>query len=229
MPLLTDFDLTLTADQVLRGQGADPEKVRARSPKLVETAEKALRIGVPLLDPQVLYQEMRVEALRHQRLNLVDGGVLQGELVAQHLAAADTVVVMLCTIGERLEQAAAELSSTNIIDGLALDGVGSAGVEALANLACRRFEMRAAEAGLQATIPISPGMVGWPIEEGQPQIFALLDAQQVGVSLSPPTYMMRPRKSLTMVIGVGADVRVEGSTCDYCTMRETCQYRTGAG
>jgi hypothetical protein len=225
---LTEFDLMLNADQVLRGQGADPEKIRARSPKLVQAAEEALEIGVTLLEPQVLYQEYPVEAVRHRQLHLSNGGVLQGELVVRHLAPADTVIVMLCTIGERLEKVAAEVASSNMIEGLALDGVGSAGVEALANLVCHDFEIQAKQAGLQTTIPISPGMVGWDIEEGQPQIFALLDAQQVGVTLSPHSYMMMPRKSLTLVIGVGANVQVGGSTCDYCTMRETCQYREAA-
>ena len=36
---------------------------------------------------------------------------------------------------------------------------------------------------------------------------------------------MRPLKSATEVIGVGADLAAEGSVCDYCSLRDTCRHR----
>lgn len=36
---------------------------------------------------------------------------------------------------------------------------------------------------------------------------------------------MIPQKSLTMVLGVGAEMKSSARTCDYCTMRETCRYQ----
>ncbi len=77
---------------------------------------------------------------------------------------------------------------------------------------------------MKGTIPLSPGMVGWPVEDGQTQIFSILDGQEIGVSLSP-SFMMSPRKSLTMLIGFGEAILSQGSTCDYCSLRETCQYK----
>ena len=68
-------------------------------------------------------------------------------------------------------------------------------------------------------------MVGWPLEEGQPQIFNPLDASEIGVSLDPGTYLMRPLKSLSLVIGLGRDLNSAGQTCDFCSMRETCRYK----
>jgi len=67
-------------------------------------------------------------------------------------------------------------------------------------------------------------MVGWPVDKGQPQIFTLLDAAEIGVKLTP-SYLMLPRKSLSLAIGIGSNVLVEGTTCDYCTMKDTCQYQ----
>ena len=37
--------------------------------------------------------------------------------------------------------------------------------------------------------------------------------------------IMRPLKSLSMVIGLGTELGLQGSTCDYCTMREICRFR----
>lgn len=73
-----DWELQVSVDQVLRGQGADPEAVRRRRPALVEAAEWALGEGQPLLRPAVLLEELVVEELRHEWLSLAGGGRLKG-------------------------------------------------------------------------------------------------------------------------------------------------------
>jgi hypothetical protein len=50
---------------------------------------------------------------------------------------------------------------------LALDGLGSAATEALANAACTQTETEAKADGMQASIPLSPGMEGWPTGQGR--------------------------------------------------------------
>ncbi len=224
MPELQNLNLSLNVDQVLRAQGANPDLIRERSPRLVEIAEQALIDGSPLLRPRVLYRELAIKEAVHQKIKIADGGVLKGSLVSQHLLPAERVVVILCTIGPHLEQYAAEVMAADMVAGLALEGVGSAAVEALANLACNYFEAQALQDGLKTTMPLSPGMIGWPVEDGQPQIFKVLDGTAVGVTLTP-SYMMIPRKSLTMVVGAGRDLALKGSTCDYCSLRETCLYK----
>jgi len=220
MPILRDWDLKLDVDQVLRGQGANPAVVRTRSPRLVELAGRALVEGLPLLEPVVLYHQFAVEAFQHDRLMLAGGATLTGSLVAQHLARSQYVLAVLCTIGDALERRARELVATESLYALALDGLGSAAAEELANSACRYFEAD----GMQSTIPLSPGMIGWPVEESQHQIFALLDASRVGVVLTESS-VMTPVKSISMVLGLGHDVSSDSRICDYCTMRETCRYR----
>jgi hypothetical protein len=132
--------------------------------------------------------------------------------------------LILCTVGEDLETHAGAVSRDDIVYGLALDGVGSAAVEALANAACKHFEDQAQENGLQSSIPISPGMVGWSVDVGQPEIFTILEPEQINVSLTEYGLMM-PRKSLTMVLGFGQTMQTDGRTCDFCAMRETCRYQ----
>jgi hypothetical protein len=222
MPVLTDWDLRLNVDQILRGQGADPQVIRRRSPRLVDLAARALREGGPLISPALVYRQAAVEAMVHERLKL-QGGELAGALLAQHLAPAEAVIIILCTIGPALETSASQVIQRDPLYGMALDGLGSAAVEALANAACARFEARAAGDGLQASIPLSPGMAGWPVEQGQAQIFDLLPAELIGVSLTP-AWMMLPHKSLSMVIGLGPEM-AGGTVCEYCAMRATCRYQ----
>lgn len=224
MTVLDKWDLRLDVDTVLRGQGADPATIRKRSPRLVESAGRALEEGNLLLQPRVTARRLLVEDLRHEQLKLEGGGKLSGELLAEHMGGAQEAVIVLCTVGEALERRAAEVSKEDAVYGLALDGVGSAGVEALANAACAFFEEEAIDKDYKATIPLSPGMVGWPVEQGQPQIFDLLDASEIGVRLTE-SMMMLPRKSLTFVLGMGKELVAGGRTCDYCSLKETCRYR----
>ena len=107
---------------------------------------------------------------------------------------------------------------------LALDGVGSAAVEALAGSACRGFEQEAVARGWRPSLPLSPGMVGWTVREGQAQIFALVDAAEAGVRRTEGG-MMVPRKSLSLVLGLGPRLEAVGSACAYCTLHETCRYQ----
>lgn len=224
MPILRDWELKLDVDRVIRAQGADPVVIRSRSPQVVHLAQKALQEGGPYLQPAVLWETFPVDSLRHERLLLHGEKFLQGQLIAQHLAGASQVIVMLCTIGHLLEEHASHVMNDDLAYGLALDGVGSAATEALANEACHLFEEQAQGEGLKTTIPLSPGMVGWTVEHGQAQIFALLDGETVGVRLNS-SGVMAPRKSLSMALGLGQDVGQLGSTCDYCSMRETCRYQ----
>ena len=225
MPVLENLELHVDADAVLRGQGADPAVLRLRRPALANLAEQAIQEGLPLVEPSVIYKTFPVQEVRHERLIFGGGGQLSGKLVAHHLAQARLVHILLCSIGDSLERYAEEVWSSSAVYSLALDGVGSAAVEALANAACRRLEYRAEEQGWKSSIPLSPGMVDWTVEEGQPQIFNLLKDEPLQVSLSE-SYIMQPRKALTMVVGVGPDMDMVGRTCDYCNLRDVCRYQT---
>ena len=224
MPGLENLRLEFDLDAVLRGQGADPVVLRARRPALVQLAEQALQEGFSLIEPTVSYKEYTIKAIQHDRLIFNEGGYLTGKLPVQHLAKAQVVYIVLCTIGTSLERYSSEMWNSSATYSLALDGVGSAAVEALANATCRELENQAAERGWKSSIPLSPGMIDWSVVEGQPQIFKLLESEKIYVELSEG-FIMTPRKSLTMVLGAGLDLISQGSTCDYCNLREVCHYR----
>jgi hypothetical protein len=230
MPILDKWDLQLTIDHVLRAQGADPEVIRSRRPNLVKSTTEALIRAEPLLQPLVLYEKYQVKSFTHERLELVpqnsDQGTnnLSGQLISQKLSSAQEIIIVLCTIGSDLDSSISSQFKVDPILALAMDGVGSAAVEMLAIQACNYFEKQVFDQGLKATIPLNPGMMGWPIEIGQPQIFSLLDSESINVSLTE-SCMMVPNKSLSMVIGIGVDVSVTGSSCEYCSLKGICRYQ----
>lgn len=218
-------DLKLDVDAVLRGQGADPQIVRGRRPRLVEIAAQALEGSRFLLEPQVFLRELSVGSLRHEKLELEGGHFVKGAWITQQLAPVQSVYAIVCTVGQKIEDEVSRMMDTDMILGLALDGVGSAGVEALGQLVCKQIEDQAEAEGMQTSVPLSPGMLNWSVEEGQPVIFEILSGLNPVVELTP-SYLMRPRKSLSMLVGVGTDLGAKGSTCEYCAMQGTCKYRS---
>lgn len=225
MDLWQEFDLDLVADDILRGQGMDPVAIRNRRPALVASAERALLAGLPVIHPGALVRELAVVAQRHERLLLEGGGRLSGPLISRHLSGAARVAAVLCTLGEELERVAAQAMGKDPLLGLALDGLGNAAVERIGQQVCGRIGERAAQAGLQASTPLSPGVPEWPVEIGQPQIFSLVEAEKAGIRITAGG-MMIPKKSISFVTGIGSDMD-QTEPCDVCNLKEVCRYRNG--
>jgi len=222
--ILLDWHLAIDADMVLRGQGADPAVIRQRRPRLVEIAQHAVDEGTTLIDPAAVYRTFIVESLRHERLNLAGGGRLSGELITQHLASAEQVALIAATIGQRLEQRVAEMMPNDPSYALALDGYGSVAAEALGAAVCAFIEEQAARNNQCTSMPLSPGLIGWPVDVGQPEIFQLLDGGLIGLTLNDSAQMI-PRKSVSIVLGLSRSRFTEGRPCDFCALRETCRYQ----
>ena len=220
--ILTDFSFTLGAEDVLRGEGVDPGIAQLKRPPLVEAAEAALREGLPILHPVAAIQEVTVHEFRHEHIALEGGMTFTGSLVTHHLAGAQHVEVVVCTIGAELEKLSASQLNANPLLGLALDGLGNAAVEAVAQMACNYIEEKAQAKGLQASTPLSPGAPDWPVETGQSQIFALLDPSEAGVTLTSGG-MMVPKKSISFVAGIGTRM-IQDNLCAVCSLKETCRY-----
>ena len=130
MPVIDTWNLLVDADDVLRGQGADPSIIRVRRPRLYEIAVQALEEGFPLVHPVVQMERYKVDLFLHHQINLSREGNLKGELLAEKLVKAKEIVVILCTIGSQLEERVEQVMADEVVHGLALYGVGSAAVEA---------------------------------------------------------------------------------------------------
>lgn len=223
MEIWTDFDLTLSVDDVLRGEGMDPVIGRAKQPALVKAAEEARRVGLAKIHPIAAVCEAMVREHRHEQLRLEGGRLLTGPHAARHLAGAERVAAAVCTIGAELENFAAAQKSMAL--GLALDGLGNAAVTLVGQQVCERIGGRAQVQGLMAGAPLSPSEPEWPVETGQPQVFALADPAAAGVRLTEGG-MMAPKKSISFVVGIGMRV-AQANLCELCSMRERCRYRHG--
>jgi hypothetical protein len=225
LDLWKDFDLSISVDDVLRGQGADPETVRLRRPALVKAAEQALAEGRAKIRPTALVREVPVLEQRHERLLLEGDAVLTGSLVTRHLSGAVRVAAAICTIGSALEIASTRLLGENTVLAMALDGLGNAAVELVGQQTCARIGERAWTDGMGTSTPLNPGAEGWSMEVGGAQIFALLDARLAGIQITSGG-MMIPQKTISFVVGIGSGL-AQTHPCEVCSLKEICRYHNG--
>ncbi|HYX22413.1 MAG TPA: hypothetical protein VFA98_16335, partial [Thermoanaerobaculia bacterium] len=127
-------------------------------------------------------------------------------------------------LGETLERRVSRMFGRDLSFAFALDAFGSAAIEALARSAAEDLRECARPAGEALTRPVSPGMEGFDLARGQREIFAILGGDAAGVRLLP-SGGMTPRKSLTLVFGVGGGAEEGGGLCDPCPARPGCRFR----
>lgn len=221
----TPQELNLEVDYVLMGEGADPYVLRRRNPGLVAQAEQALTEGLNLLKPQLALRILDVGDWIHQRVNFIQGGSLVGKAVVQHLAGAKQIALMVYTIGPLIDEKVKAYMNDEPGLAIAYDGLGNAAVEILGSLVFKQLEKHALKQDWQLSILLSPGMIGWELEQAQLQIFNLLDAARVGVHINEACLMI-PRKSSSAVAGMGPDVvPAQGLPCEYCSLNDHCRYK----
>jgi len=229
MPIIRDIRLSLEANQVLRREGfREYSKIRPEIKSLILELLASVK-KAHFLEPAVAYEIYSITAVKRSELWLEGKAALRGPLLPSVLAEAKELVAMVCTIGPKLEEKVADCFGKNEpLRGLLLDGIGSAAVDSLTQEVCKFMASEALSRGYQASSPINPGMPGLPITE-QWQILELVPAEEIGVSLTS-SGMMVPRKSVSMVIGLGPQMMTwtQAEVCARCNLEKTCSYRIHA-
>jgi hypothetical protein len=90
--------------------------------------------------------------------------------------------------------------------------------------ALRHFFAQKSGAPLATTAPLYPGIRGWELAPAQTQLFSLVDASAIGVTLNS-SFLMIPTKSVAMVIGVGTKLQPAAQPCEECGASSTCSHR----
>ena len=222
-----DWSRAIDVDAVLRGQGLDPAQVRARAPRLVEAAGRALILASVLVSPRSALSFAAIACHDEHGVVLEGGGRLAGPLVRRALRGADRVAAVVCTLGARLERAVADQMPGDPMLAMALDGAGNAALRIAVGRVCRDLDRAAAPTGRHAGAPLYPGVGGWRLDEAQRAVCALVDAAAAGVAVSDGGEM-RPLKSVSMVVGIGAGTGPAAEACESCDMIGRCRHAAPA-
>lgn len=226
MPVQTDWSIHLTLEDVFRTQHTDIEVIRRRRPTIVDMTAEGIRQTEGLFHPVVTYQRLPVETITSDGLVLEGGFVLTGSFLAKQLAGAEEVVTAICTIGDDVEKRASDLMANGKhIEGYAADSAGIVAIGQVVDQFYSNLEASARSSGCQISHRYSPGLVSWTVDQGQPEVFAILDKINTSVQLHD-SMQMYPMKSLSFVVGIGKELVRKGSECAVCGMREHCMYRS---
>jgi len=212
-------------DVLWRHEGCELQG-RKPSPASQRLAARLQPEAVSLLDPVAYFGFFHVRECQNRHLYLENELALTGGLVKHLLGEAREIGVIVCTVGPALEARAKEyFAMGKPAHGYLLDALGTVSLGTLAERARAYVESKANARGLEASTPISPGHADWPLSE-QEVLFSLVPPSDTGVHLSP-SFVMRPRKSLSMAVGLGRGMitHAEGSQCEYCPLKKTCPYR----
>jgi len=226
MPAVRDIPLSLSLKEVLRRQGlGGGAKVRPEIKSLIQELLAGLE-NQHLLEPAAAYDLYTVTGMDGSQIELEGGKAVHGPALPAFLPEARELAVIICTIGPRLEKRASEYTKNGqALRGMLLDGIGSAAVDKLVPEVIKLIAAGVAPLGYELSSPVNPGMPGLAMTE-QWNIMELARASEIGVSLTPSGIMI-PRKSVSMVIGIGPRMTrwTPAEVCARCSLRESCPYK----
>lgn len=145
------------------------------------------------------------------------------DVVFSQVRKADSFAIFICTAGpipEKLCRKAME--DGDPLASYIYDIIGSEIAERASLLVLQEVRKVAEISGLRVTNRYSPGYCGWDVSE-QHKLFELMHGNSCGVSLNASA-LMDPEKSVSGLIGIGADVNFDPYPCSSC-QRTDCLYR----
>ena len=146
-----------------------------------------------------------------------------GKIIHKMLRHSEKYALFVVTAGSEAAYLARSLiAEGNYLDGYIVDLLASALVDSAADQIQEQVRNLAKELGLHITNRYSPGYCSWNVEEQQ-KLFSLFPKGTCGISLSESS-LMSPVKSISGIIGIGAEVKYREYTCEICPMLN-CQFR----
>ncbi|HXY00146.1 MAG TPA: hypothetical protein VEI54_04445 [Candidatus Limnocylindrales bacterium] len=225
--ILDDWQLVVQPVAVLRAEGINPVRLGERQPLFRTLAKRAIAEGTAWIHPRAVVRCLNIVERENEGMFFAPGGQLMGAGLSRRLTGAGCVLAAVATLGGELEQRIEKLRGQDLLFQMALDAFGTAALDEMTNALTRHVHALAGVRTLKATNPVYPGTKDWELSAAQTQIFSLVDASSIGVHLNP-SFMMMPRKSVSMVYGLGAKVRVGKIPCAECEAASRCLHKPGS-
>ena len=145
------------------------------------------------------------------------------KIVYSQIRKSNTVAIFVCTAGAEIGiRSRKAMQDGDLVRGYVYDVIGSEIVEAAADLMQTELEKEVNAAGMKITNRYSPGYCGWDVAE-QHKLFKLIPDNYCGIRLTESA-LMDPVKSISGIIGIGSDVKLNPYICGMCDFKD-CYYR----
>ena len=166
----------------------------------------------------------RFEFIRDEHRLRIENTVFEIHKIVYHqMRYSEQIAAFVCTAGAGIEQWSKQMmASGDPLKGFIADILGSVVVETAIDLIQQKLSDEMKQTGLKITNRYSPGYCGWLVQE-QHKLFSLLPEGNCGIRLTESA-LMQPIKSVSGIIGIGANVRFNPYTCKLCDATN-CVYR----
>ena len=147
-----------------------------------------------------------------------------GKIIFNQIKKSESIAVLLSTAGEEIAtKSRSTIKEGDLLKGYIYDIFGSLIVEAAVELMTENFKKSSLSEGEKITAKYSPGYCGWDVAE-QHKLFQLIPDNYCRVTLTQSA-LMKPVKSLSGIIGIGENVKMNPNTCKICGLKD-CIYRS---
>jgi hypothetical protein len=227
MPVLTEFALEITPEEVLKALNKGQRPLE----RFLNEVTEAIALARQIWEPAVVYGWFSSEGVKGETLSLTwrenERKTLNIGPHAELAAPAEEVLVGVNTIGVKLDEKVRELNQSG--DGLLgyfLDSVGVIALGKTRDEVCRIAESEALERDWRVSPALAPGsLTGWSIRE-QAEMVSMVPISDIRVRLSESGVLF-PIKSASILIGIGPNYKTNrvGSVCHLCQNRDSCWRR----
>ena len=203
--ILTYNDLRITPADVYEQMGyhdAEPDEVtKAELTQIVNQVIQWLR-------PQFSYFVMSVQPAFDM-----------GNIILRQLRGSEAYALFVCTAGVEYEAYQQRLKEQgDMVRVFIADALGSVIAEKCADQMEIALQESIDKLGWKHTNRFSPGYCGWHVSQQQ-MLFPLFQEHTCGVTLTDSSLMV-PIKSVSGIIGLGANVRKLDYTCGLCDFKQ---------
>ena len=182
---------------------------------------KALKIVEQEVDPRAIYRQFPLIS-SNEKTVMTQAGPIDSPMfssLVNRSQGSRNVVFILLTLGPELENSID--SRHDILSQWVYDIVGSELIEVIADEVENRLNIITQEKQFELSRRFSPGYCDWSVD-GQQTIFKALDAEKIGVTLTPKNLMI-PKKSISCIMVSASKVPIK-SQCLLCHHKE-CPFR----
>ena len=146
-------------------------------------------------------------------------GPIESVSLAKHLKGCHSALLFAATIGIGADRLVARWSRLRPSRSAVIDALGSSAIECW----CDDVERELTKDEDKHCDRFSPGYGDFPLHHQKDFMHCLDMGRMLGISLSD-SLLMKPAKSVTAVIGLGASARTCGNKCMFCE-KKNCIYR----
>jgi hypothetical protein len=184
----------------------------------------ALQEAADLFDIKAGYRRITPVVFRKEMKQVEAGGFhfSPGKIIYSQIRKSVEAAFFVATAGQRVSERCRLLNKTgDTIYSYVLDVLGSVVAEKAVEKMIVHIEEEAHSTGWHVSEPYSPGYCDWDVAEQQ-KLFSFFPPGFCGITLSPSS-LMSPLKSISGIIGIGAELNRKGYQCKLCTDRN-CIY-----